>query len=138
MYTFCNKTRYFILSQKMKLKSLLLRLGCYFCPSWHYIDNDCICTTGKVLKLRKIYSFVEGGTIDIVRLNDVHLERGFLYCSLFFFSSYKIITLRQLMLKSNRVSWRLLDDEEYDEIMSRKLWQEVCDQDEFLDIDFNS
>jgi predicted house-cleaning noncanonical NTP pyrophosphatase (MazG superfamily) len=42
------------------------------------------------------------------------------------------------MLKSNRVSWRLLDDEEYDEIMSRKLWQEVCDQDEFLDIDFNS
>ncbi len=129
---------YFILGQKMKLKSLLLRLGSYFYPSWHYIDNDCICTTGKVLKLRKIYSFIEGGTIDIVRLNDVHLERGFLYCSLFFFSRNKIITLRQTMLKSKRVSWRLLDDEEYDEIMSRKLWQEVCDQDELLEINFNS
>jgi len=138
MCTFCNKTRYIILSQKMKLKSLLLRLGCYFYASWHYIDNDCICTTGKVLKLNKIYSFIEGGTIDIVRLNDVHLERGYLYCSLFFFSRNKIKTLRHTMLKSKRVSWRLLDDEEYDEIMSRKLWQEVCDQDELLDIDFNS
>lgn len=41
------------------------------------------------------------------------------------------------MIKSKRVSWRLLDDEEYDEIMSIKLWQEVCDQDELPEIDFN-
>lgn len=138
MCTFCNKTRYFILSQKMNLKSLLLRLGCYFYPSWHYIDNDCICTSGKVLKLNKIYSFIEGEAVDIVRLNDVHLERGFLYCSLFFFSRNKIKTVRQTMLKSKRVSWRLLDNEEFDEIMSRRLWQEVSDQNELLDIDFKS
>lgn len=74
-------------------------------------------------------TYKENGYVDIVRLIDVHIERGFLYCSLFFFSKNKIITVLQTMIKSKRVSWRLLDDEEYDEIMSIKLWQEVCDQD---------
>jgi hypothetical protein len=93
--------------------------------SWYYIDNGSICTTGKVLKLNKIYSYVDEGTIDIVRLNDVHIERGYLYCSLFFFSKNNIITVRQTMLKNKYILWRLMDNEEFDEIMSRRLWQEI-------------
>lgn len=132
------KVRLYTLYLKEIIKGVLLRLGCHFLSSWYYIESDCICTTGKVLKLNSIYTYKENGYVDIVRLIDVHIERGFLYCSLFFFSKNKIITVLQTMIKSKRVSWRLLDDEEYDEIMSRKLWQEVCDQDELLDIDFNS
>lgn len=123
------KVRLYTLYLKEIIKGVLLRLGCHFLSSWYYIESDCICTTGKVLKLNSIYTYKENGYVDIVRLIDVHIERGFLYCSLFFFSKNKIITVLQTMIKSKRVSWRLLDDEEYDEIMSIKLWQEVCDQD---------
>jgi hypothetical protein len=90
-----------------------------------------------VLKLNNIYSYIEEGSIDIVRLIDVHFERGFLYCSLFFFSKNKIITVRQTMLKNKLVSWMLMDNKEFDEIMSRRLWQEVCNQDELLEFDFS-
>lgn len=131
------KVRLYTLYLKEIIKGVLLRLGCHFLSSWYYIESDCICTTGKVLKLNSIYTYKENGYVDIVRLIDVHIERGFLYCSLFFFSKNKIITVLQTMIKSKRVSWRLLDDEEYDEIMSIKLWQEVCDQDELPEIDFN-
>ena len=137
MWTLYYKINFFLHCQKRKLKARILRLGCYFYPSWFYIDNGSICTTGNVLKLNKIYSYIEEGTIDIVRLNDVHFERGFLYCSLFFFSKNKIITVRQTMLKGKHVSWKLMDNEEFDEIMSRRLWQEVCDQDELLEFDFS-
>ena len=40
------------------------------------------------------------------------------------------MTLRQTVLKSKHLSWRLLDNEEYDEIMSKRLWQKVHRQDE--------
>lgn len=132
------KVRLYILYLKEIIKGVLLRLGCHFFSSWYYIESDCICTTGQVLKLNSIYTYKGNRYVDIVRLTDVHFERGFLYCSLFFFSKNKIITVRQTMIKSKRIFWRLLDDKEFDEIMSIKLWQEVCDQDEFLDIDFNS
>jgi len=125
MCTLHNKLNYSIQCQKEKLKAKFLRLGCYFMSSWYYIDNGSICTTGKVLKLNKIYSYVDEGTIDIVRLNDVHIERGYLYCSLFFFSKNNIITVRQTMLKNKYILWRLMDNEEFDEIMSRRLWQEI-------------
>lgn len=127
-----------LLSQflKYRVKSLLLRVGCYFLPSWFHIDNDSICTTGKVIRLDNIYTYEDDGILDIVRLTDVHFERGYLFCSLFFFSKNQIVTVRHTLLKGTKVAWRLLDNREYDELMSMKLWQEVSKEEELLEFDF--
>src|SRR5665647_1279503 len=100
---------------------------------WYFIESDSICTTGKVLKINSLYTYKENGYVDIVRLTDVHIERGFLYCSLFFTSKNKIITVRQSLLKDVYIHWRLMDNEEYDELMSRRLWQEVNRKNDLLE-----
>ena len=86
--------------------------------------------------MNKIYTYEEDGDIDIIRLTDVHLERGYLYCSLLFFSKNQIITVRHTLLKGAKIIWRLLDNREYDELMSRKLWQEVNGFEELLELDY--
>jgi len=101
-----------------------------------YIDNESILTIGKVVKLNEVYTFKEDYDIDIVRLTEVHIERGYLYCSLFFFSRNKIITVRQTMLKGAPVLWTLSDNREFDEAMSIKLWKEVDKGKELLEFDF--
>ncbi len=123
-------------SWKYRVKSLLLRVGCYFHPSWFHIDNDSICTTGKVIRLDNIYTYEDDGILDIVRLTDVHFERGYLFCSLFFFSKNQILTVRHTLLKGTKVAWRLLDNREYDELMSMRLWQGVGTAEELLEFDF--
>ncbi len=130
------KVRFYILSLKEQIKGGLLRLGCHFISSWHFIDNDCICTTGNVLKINKIYTYREGDNVDIVRLTNVHTERRYLYCSLFFFSMNKIITVRQNMLKDAPIIWSLSDNKEFDELMSIKLWNEVNRAENLLEFDF--
>ena len=119
-----------------RVKSWLLRVGCFIHASWFYIDNDSIRTTGKVVKIDGIYTFKEDEDIDIVRLANVHIERGYLYCSLFFFSRNKIITVRQTMLKGNPVLWSLSDNKEFDELMSFRLWNEAKREQELLEFDF--
>jgi hypothetical protein len=119
-----------------QVKSWLLRIGCYLHSSWFYIDNISILTTGKVVKLDGIYTFKEDDSIDIVRLTNVHIERGYLYCSLFFFSRNKIITVRHTMMKGASVLWTISDDREYDELISIKLWNEVSKDESLLEFDF--
>lgn len=123
-------------SVKYRVKSWLLRVGCFFHPSWFYIDNESILTTGKVVKLDGIYTFKEDDEIDIIRLTNVHIERGYLYCSLFFFSRNKIITVRQTMLKGAPVLWSLSDNKEFDELMSFRLWNDADKGQELLEFDF--
>jgi hypothetical protein len=118
------------------MKGMLLRLGCTFNSKWHYLNHNSICTTGQVLKINSIYAYNEDSDIDIVRLTDVHIERGYLYFSLFFFSQNKIITVRHTLQKVTDVLWRLMDHEEFDEIMSRRLWNEVSKNEELLEFDF--
>ena len=130
------KVRLYTLNLKEQIKGGLLRLGCHFFKSWYFIDNDCICTTGKVLKLDSIYTYKEGDNVEIIRLTDVHIERRYLYCSLFFFSMNKIITVRQSMLKDTPVLWSLSDNNEFDELMSIKLWNDVSNADNLLEFDF--
>jgi hypothetical protein len=130
------KVRLYIFSLKEKIKGYLLRLGCHFFPSWYFIDSDCICTNGKVLKLDGIYTYMEGDNLEIVRLTNVHTERRYLYCSLFFFSLNKIITVRQTMLKNTPALWTLSDNKEFDEIMSIRLWNETNKEEELLEFDF--
>jgi hypothetical protein len=89
-----------------------------------------------VLKINKVYTYKESGYVDIVRLTDVYVERGYLYCSLFFFSKNKIITVCQTLKKNQYALWRLMDKEEYDEIMSRRLWKEVSSVENLLEFDF--
>jgi hypothetical protein len=127
---------FFYLSLRNQLISRFLRLGCYLFSSWYYIDNDSILAPGKVLKLNRIYTYREGENVDIVRLTNVHIESRYLYCSLFFFSKNKIITVRQTMLKDAPVLWSLSDNREYDELMSIKLWNEVNKEEELLEFDY--
>ena len=129
---------FLLLSQSLKyrVRSWLRRVGCLFHPSWFHIDNDSICTTGNVIRLEKIYTYEEDGNLDIVRLTDVHFERGYLFCSLYFFSKNQIVTVRHTLLKGTKVAWRLLDSREYDELMSMRLWQEVSKEEELLEFDF--
>ena len=130
------KVRFIILILREKIKGCLLRLGCHFISSWYFIDNKCICTPGKVLKLDSIYTYKEGDNVDIVRLTNVHTEICYLYCSLFFFSMNKIITVRQTMLKDAPVLWSLSDNRDFDEIMSIRFWNEINKAEEILEFDF--
>jgi hypothetical protein len=130
------KIRFIFHCLRRQIKSCLLRLGCHFFSSWYYIDSDSICTSGNVLKLNGLFTYQENDLVDIVRLTNVHIERGFLYCSLFFTSKNEIITVRHTMQKGTYVLWRLTDKEEYDELMSRKLWYEVTKDEELLEFDF--
>ena len=136
MWTLFIWLRFYLHCLEKSFKVQLLRLGCRLFSSWYYIDNDCICTTGKVLKLNSLFTYQENGFVDIVRVTNVHIERGYLYCSLFFTSKNKIITVRHTMQKGTYVLWRLMDKEEYDELMSRKLWYEVTKDEELLEFDF--
>ncbi|MBN2522654.1 MAG: hypothetical protein JXB24_05235 [Bacteroidales bacterium] len=83
-----------------------------------------------------MFTYEEDGNLEIVRLTDVHFERGYLFCSLFFFSKNQIVTVRQTLLKGTKVAWRLLDNKEYDELMSIRLWNEVNKEEELLEFDF--
>jgi hypothetical protein len=89
-----------------------------------------------VVKFDGIYTLKEDNDIEIVRLTNVHFERGYLYCSLFFFFRNKIITVRQTMLKGAPILWNLSDNKEFDELMSIKLWHDVNKGDELLEFDF--
>jgi hypothetical protein len=136
MRTLNYKVQFFILRLRMNLKALFLRLGCHFISSWYFIKSECICTTGQVVKLNHIYTYEDNEQVDIVRLTDIHFERGYLYCSLFFFSRNQIITLRHTLMKGTKVIWRLLDNREFDEKMSIRLWNEVNEEVELLEFDF--
>jgi hypothetical protein len=109
----------------MQLKALFLRLGCRFITSWYYIKRERICTTGQVIKVNHIYTYEDIDQIDIVRLADIYFKRGYLYCSLFFFSKNQIITVRHTLIKGAKAIGSLLDNREYDERMSIRLWNEV-------------
>jgi hypothetical protein len=136
MSTLYINIRFFLHCLRKQIKSWFLQLGCHFFSSWFHIESDSICTTGNVLKINSLFTYQENGFVDIVRLTNVHIERGYLYCSLFFTSKNKLITVRHTMQNGTYVLWRIMDIEEYDELMSRKLWYEVTKDEELLEFDF--
>jgi len=136
MSTLYIKIQLFLQYLKKQLKSCFLRLGCYFISSWYFIKSDFICTTGQVVKLNHIYTYEDNEQIDIVRLSDIHFERGYLYCSLFFFLNNQIVTVRHTLVKGTKAIWMLLDNREFDERMSIRLWNEVNEEVELLEFDF--
>ena len=89
-----------------------------------------------MLKINSLYAYQENGFVDIVRVTDVLIERDYLVCSLFFTSKNKIITVRHTMQKGTYVLWRIMDNEEFDEIMSRRLRHAVNKQTDLLEFDF--
>jgi hypothetical protein len=136
MSTLFIKIQFLLHCLRKLVKGWLLRLGCILFSSWHYIGSDIICTAGKVLKVNNLYTYKEDEHIDIVRLKHVHIERGYLYCSLFFTSKNETITVRHILKKGTHVLWRLMDKEEFGELMSIKLWCEVTKDEELLEFDF--
>jgi hypothetical protein len=118
------------------IRSGINRLESLVIPSWHYINHNCICTRSKVLKINSIYTYKEGGNIDIVRLLNAYCDEGYLHCTLFFFSRNQIITVSQILQPYAYIIWRLMDNGEFDEIMSIRLWQEIEKENELLEFDF--
>lgn len=128
--------QFFIYCQLKILKGRLFHLGCLIFPSWYYVNHNSICTTGNVLKVNMIYCYKESRDVNIVRLLDIYKDKGYLYCTLYFFDKNKIITVSQILQHDAHVSWRIMDNKEYDEILSRKLWQEVDTQNDLLEFNF--
>ena len=79
---------------------------------------------------------MEKGDIDIVRMLDVYKASRYLYCTLYFFTRNKIATVSQNINPDNYTLWRIMDNKEYDELMSMRLWYEVTKDEELLEFDF--
>lgn len=129
MYTLNRRLEFLLKYQGKSLKGLLLRIGCHFFSTWHYLKHSSICTTGQAVKVNNIYTYDEKGYVDIVRLLDVYEDKGYMYCTLYFFTENKIATVSQIINPDNYVICRILENEEYDEIMFRRLWSEVDKED---------
>ena len=74
------------------------------------------------------------GYVDIVRLLEVYINKGYVYCTLYFFTKNKILTVSEILNPDDYTIWRIMDNEEYDERMSTLLWQEV-NKDDLLEFD---
>jgi hypothetical protein len=105
-------------------------------PSWHYINHSSIHTNGHVLKLNEIYAFKEGVQYDIVRLLDFYKINNYLYCVLYFFNDNKITTVSHILKPDDYLIWQIMDNQEYDNSMSRKFDQKYSRQEDLLDFDF--
>jgi hypothetical protein len=127
------KLRFFLHCQMRLLKGWFLKLGSHFFSTWHCLKHNSICTPGQVLKIGYIYTYQEGRYLDIVRLLDVYQAKGYIYCTLYFFTRNKISTVSQMFNTNKYTIWRIMDNEEYDERMSMRLWQEVDKDDDLLD-----
>ena len=125
MSTLYIEVQFLLHCLRNQLKSWLLRLGCHFISTWHYIKHNSICTNGYILKVNNIYTFKEGNHIDIVRLLNVYKDKNYLYCTLYFFNESKITTVSHIISPDDYLIWQIMENMEYDEIMSRRLWQEV-------------
>ena len=136
MCTLYHRLQFLLKCQGKSLKGLLLRIGSHFFSTWHYLKHSSICTTGQVVKVNNIYTFVEKGDIDIVRMLDVYQASGYLYCTFYFFTRNKIATVSQNINPDNYTLWRIMDNKEYDELMSMRLWYEVTKDEELLEFDF--
>jgi hypothetical protein len=76
---------------------------------------------------------VEGGYVDIERLLEVYINKGYVFCTLYFLTKNKILTVSQILNPDDYKIWRIMDNEEYDERMSMRLWQEMDMDDDLLD-----
>jgi hypothetical protein len=54
----------------------------------------------------------------------------------YFFNENITITVSQILQPDDYVIWRIVDDIEYDEIMSMRLWQQADKEIELLEFDF--
>lgn len=124
----CIKITFFLHCLGKSLECLLLRFGCLLFSTWHYIRHNSICTNGYILKVNNIYTFKEGIHIDIVRLLDVFKDKNYLYCTLYFFNENRIVTVSHIINPDDYIIWQIMENREYDEIISRRLWGEVGKQ----------
>jgi hypothetical protein len=74
--------------------------------------------------------------VDIVRLLDVFEDRQYLYCTLYFFNENKIITVSQRLNPDDYIIWQIMENREFDEIMSIRLWREVGKEDDLLEFGY--
>jgi hypothetical protein len=121
---------------KMKIRAMIIRIGCLFDKQWHYLNYHCICTTAKVLKSNNIYTYQDHDTVDKVKFLDYSIEKGYLFCTLFFFDQMKTITVCQILQPNASVFWRLLDEEEYDEIIFKQIDDELTKNYDLLELDY--
>jgi hypothetical protein len=136
MWLLYIKCRFFLHCKVKSIESLLLRFGCLLFSNWHYIRHNSICTNGYILKVNNIYTFKEGNHIDIVRLLDVFKDKNYLYCTLYFFKKNRIATVSHIIYPDDYLIWQIMENLQYDEIMSRRLWREVNKEDDLLEFGY--
>ena len=64
-------------------------------------------------KLNHIYTYEDNEQVDIVRLTDIHFERGYLYFNLFSLKNRQL--LFDMPNKGDKCIWKILDNREFDE-----------------------
>jgi hypothetical protein len=133
MRTLYTNFRFSLHCKWQSLKCFLLRFCCQFFSKWYYLKHNSICTTGHILKVNNIYTYKEGRYVDIVRLLDVVVDKQYVYCTLYFFNENKIATVSQRLYPDDYTIWQIMENKEFDEIMSRRLWREVNKEDDLLD-----
>jgi hypothetical protein len=124
MWALYINCRVYLHCKWQSLKGLLLRFCCQFFSKWYYLKHNSICTTGNILKVNNIYTYKEGRYVDIVRLLAVVVDKHYLYCKLYFFKENRVTTVSQRLYPDDYIIWQIMDDREFDEIMSRQLWRE--------------
>ncbi len=59
-----------------------------------------------------------------------------IYCTLNFFIENEITTVDQRLNPDDYIIWQIMEEKEFDEIMSRRLWHKVDEKEELLEFDF--
>ncbi|MHC1732809.1 MAG: hypothetical protein AB9888_12390 [Bacteroidales bacterium] len=74
--------------------------------------------------------------VDKAKLLDVHLEKEYLYFQLYLVNKAETVTVCHINNPDAYSMWKLSDENEYDEIISRRLWHEVDNQSDLLEFEF--
>jgi len=69
-------------------------------------------------------------------LLDVFKDKNYLYCTLYFFNENKVATVSHIIYPDDYLIWQILENREFDEIMSRRLWREVDKRDDNVEFAF--
>jgi hypothetical protein len=122
--------------QRKRFKALLSRLWCLVSPNQYYFNLRCICTENRTIRINSVYCYREGSYLDKAKLLKVRLEKEYIYFRLYLVNKGLTVTVCQISNPDAYSMWKLLDENEYDEIISRRFLQKVDNQNDLLEFEF--
>jgi hypothetical protein len=131
-----DEFHFFFWLQRKRFKALLSRLWCLISPNHYHFNVKCICTQTGTLRVNSVYCYREGSYLDKAKLLNVHLEKEYLYFQLYLINKALTVTVCHINKPDAYSMWKLSDENEYEEIISRRLWHEVDNQNDLLEFEF--